>query len=80
MNDAFDILVVEVWLDSEDRTRRIRTTTPAPVPGSTQAGLPPAPESFVMTTDYDDFGTKVDVRVPSDSNTTDFEDFGAKSP
>ena len=33
-----------------------------------------------MTTDYDDFGTKVDVQVPPDSNTTDFEDFGAKSP
>ncbi len=79
----FGIQVVEVWLDSEDRTRRIRTTTPAPVPavpGPTQAGLPPPPASFVTTTDYYDFGTKVDVQVPPDSDATDFEDFGSKSP
>jgi hypothetical protein len=74
---------VGVWLDGEDRTRRTRDTTPAPllaVPGPTQAGLPPPPESIVTTTDYYDFGTKVDVQVPPDSDTTDFEDFASKSP
>src|SRR6266536_4674057 len=79
VKDGFGIQV-EVWLDDQDRTRRTRDTTPVPVPASTQAGLPPAPVSFVTTTDYYDFGTKVDVQVPPDSDTTDFEDFGSKSP
>jgi hypothetical protein len=77
---AGGIPVVEVWLDGEERTRRIRTTTRVPVPASTQAGLPPVPVSFVTTTDYYDFGTTVDVQVRRTATPPTSEDFDSKSP
>lgn len=83
LQGPFGIWVVEVWLDGEDRTRRTRYTMAVSlpnVPGPTLAGLPPPPESMVTTTDYYDFGTKVDVQVPPDSDTTDLKDFASKSP
>ena len=46
--------MIDVWVDSEGRARRVVTT----------AGTPGAEEGWVTTTEYFDFGLEVDIQAP----------------
>jgi hypothetical protein len=59
-------LEVQVWIDGENRVRRIRTPLPIPYKGDTA--------HVTMTMEYFDFGAAVDVAPPPDSDVVDYQD------
>jgi hypothetical protein len=68
-----ETVTTEIWIDGENRIRRTRDTFTfdwgQALTASTVAGQGRVPVLMVTTTEYYDFGVKVDVQVPPDSDT-----------
>jgi len=63
-------ITVDAWIDDDNRVRRLSMPLPVPYMANGEAA---------MTMDYYDFGTDVDVRVPSEDEVVDFgEVLGAR--
>lgn len=63
-------ITVDAWIDDDNRVRRMSMPLPVPSMANGEAS---------MTMDYYDFGTDVDVRVPSEGEVVDFgEVLGAR--
>lgn len=58
-------LSLQVWLDEQDRVRRLKATLPASQPGA--GGL-------VLTEEFYDYGQSVEVEAPSESKTASMTD------
>jgi hypothetical protein len=69
--EQFDIdeLTVDVWIDGDNRVRRM--LMPMPLPDEAGGG------EMTMTIDYFDFGTDVDVRPPPADQVADFQELMA---
>ena len=62
---GMDTIVVDAWIDDDNRVRRISMPLPVPYMADGEAA---------MTMDYYDFGTDVDVRIPPADEIVDFSD------
>lgn len=58
---------IDVWIDGDNRVRRIRLPLPLP-----KVGTATGSGQITMTMEYFDFGTPVDVAVPPDRDVVDF--------
>ena len=65
---------VEVWLDKDGLVRRVRTSVPLPKASSTGASSgSSSSQNAVVTVEYYDFGTAVNVSAPPASQVTDLK-------
>jgi hypothetical protein len=70
-----DSVVVDVWLDDDDRVRRYTQTTDyddLELPGDASQTM--AGQSMTITTEYFDFGREVDISLPDPADTASMAD------
>lgn len=76
--------LVDVWVDPQNRVRRLRVTSPMPGVGSAAPSTQPSPasgeERLQVTLNLSGFGTPVMVNPPPASHTTDLTRLFARSP